>query len=164
MNDDREWLEAMWNQHAGKIYAYAARRIGRDAADDVVADTFVVAWRNRITRPSRELPWLYGVARRVIADRRRSGERFQGLLDRLATEATSSDDFDPSQPLIARAALDALSEDDREVLMLAVWEGLDAADAARALGVSSPSYRMRLSRARRRLAKALAAQFGRESP
>lgn len=164
MKDDREWLEAMWNQHAGRIYAYAARRIGRDAADDVVADTFVVAWRNRMSRPSRELPWLYGVARRVIADRRRSGERFQGLLDRLATSAPSLDNPDPDQRLAARAALDSLSEDDREVLLLAAWEALDASDAARALGVSSPSYRMRLSRARRRLAKALAAESGADTP
>ena len=163
MNDDREWLETMWNQHAGKIYAYAARRIGRDAADDVVADTFVVAWRNRMSRPSRDLPWLYGVARRVIADRRRSGERFQGLVERLST-SPSLDNPDPDQRLAARAALDALSEDDREVLLLAAWEGLDASDAARALGVSSPSYRMRLSRARRRLAKALAAESGEDTP
>ncbi|MEX0827239.1 MAG: RNA polymerase sigma factor [Acidimicrobiia bacterium] len=164
MNDDREWLEAMWNQHAGKIYAYAARRVGRDAADDVVADTFVVAWRNRGSRPSRELPWLYGVARRVIGDRRRSGDRFQGLVDRLTTGSGSLHNPDPDARLAARAALDALSEDDREVLLLAAWEGLDAGDAARALGVSSPSYRMRLSRARRRLAKAMAAQSGEETP
>jgi RNA polymerase sigma-70 factor (ECF subfamily) len=160
MKDDREWLEAMWNQHAGKIYAYAARRVGRDAADDVVADAFVVAWRNRVSRPSRELPWLYGVARRVIADRRRSGERFQGLVDRLATSAPSLDNPDPHQRLAARAALDALSEDDREVLLLAAWEALDASDAARALA----SYRMRLSRARRRLAKAMAAESGEDTP
>jgi RNA polymerase sigma-70 factor (ECF subfamily) len=159
--NDREWLEAMWNDHAGKVYAYAARRVGRDAADDVVADAFVVAWRNRASRPSRELPWLYGVARRVIADRRRSGERFARLIDRLADDATRSAD---GERVTAISALESLSEEDREVIMLSAWEGLDAAAAGRVLGITAPSYRMRLSRARRRLAKALAAASGEEIP
>jgi RNA polymerase sigma-70 factor (ECF subfamily) len=160
MNDDRDWLEAMWNQHAGRVYAYAARRVGRDGADDVVADTFVVAWRNRMSRPSRELPWLYGVARRVIADRRRSGERLARLVDRLADIAPASNTYGADDHLAAAGALDSLSEEDREVLLLTAWEGLPAADAARVLGVTAPSYRMRLSRARRRLARALAPESG----
>ena len=160
MNDDREWLEAMWNQHAGRVYAYAARRVGRDGADDVVADTFVVAWRNRMSRPSRELPWLYGAARRVIADRRRSGERLARLVDRLAEIAPASNTDGADDHLAAAGALDSLSEEDREVLLLTAWEGLPAADAARVLGVTAPSYRMRLSRARRRLARALAPESG----
>jgi RNA polymerase sigma-70 factor (ECF subfamily) len=160
MNDDRDWLEAMWNQHAGRVYAYAARRVGRDGADDVVADTFVVAWRNRMSRPSRELPWLYGVARRVIADRRRSGERLARLVDRLAEIAPASNTDGADDHLAAAGALDSLSEEDREVLLLTAWEGLPAADAARVLGVTAPSYRMRLSRARRRLARGLAPESG----
>jgi RNA polymerase sigma-70 factor (ECF subfamily) len=164
MRDDREWLEAMWKDHAGKVYAYAARRVGRDAADDVVADTFVVAWRNRVSRPSHELPWLYGVARRVIADRRRSGERLAHLVDRLAENAPANDFHDADRRLAAAAALESLSEEDRELLLLAAWEGLGAADAARVLGVTAPSYRMRLSRARRRLAKALATESAGGTP
>ena len=139
--NDTEWLERMWHDHAAKVYAYAARRVGRDTADDVVADTFVVAWRNRSNRPGRELPWLYGVARRVIVDRLARHE-----------PAVSGDTI---ERLAAIAALEGLSEDDREVLLLDAWEGLGSADAARALGITAPSYRMRLSRARRRLARAL---------
>jgi len=152
--NDREWLETMWQDHAGKVYAYAARRVGREAADDVVADTFVVAWRTRTDRPSRELPWLYGVARRVIADRRRSGERFAGLIDRVAIHERPTTG-DSTERVAALAALESLDEEDREVLLLSAWEGLGSADAARALGITAPSYRMRLSRARRRLTRAL---------
>ena len=157
--NDREWLETMWHDHASKVYAYAARRVGREAADDVVADTFVVAWRNRSSRPARELPWLYGVARRVVADRRRSGERLAGLVDRIGRHEQMASD-ETTDRLAAIAALVSLSEDDREVLLLEAWEGLDSADAARALGTTAPSYRMRLSRARRRLTRELADDTG----
>lgn len=152
--NDREWLETMWHDHAGKVYAYAARRVGRDAADDVVADTFVVAWRNRTTRPSRELPWRYGVARRVITDRRRAGERFAGLVDRMAIHERPGA-ADASERVAALAALERLGDEDREILLLSAWEGLGSADAAGALGITAPSYRMRLSRARRRLLRAM---------
>jgi len=152
--NDREWLETMWHDHAARVYAYAARRVGRDAADDVVADTFVVAWRRRSGRPSRPLPWLYGVARRVIADRRRTGERFTALIDRIAAHDRPATE-DATGRLDAMVALESLSDDDREVLLLDAWEGLGSADAARALGITAPSYRMRLSRARRRLARAM---------
>lgn len=154
MTYDREWLERMWSDHAGKVYAYAARRVGRDAADEVVADTFVVAWRNRDSRPDRELPWLYGVARRVISDRRRSEDRRDRLTDRVAPMVRPvSMDLDAG--VTAMTALDHLSEDDREVLLLEAWEGLTPTQAATALGISAASYRMRLSRARRRLAAAV---------
>ncbi|OFW67279.1 MAG: hypothetical protein A2Z12_06095 [Actinobacteria bacterium RBG_16_68_21] len=150
MTDDREWLERMWSLHAGKVYAYAARRIGRAAAEDVVADTFVVAWRNRRRRPARELPWLYGVARRVVADRRRGEDRRRRLLDRIAAEPGGHDS--PSEAAYAALeALGRLAPGDSEALMLTAWEGLTPTEAAAALGVTSASFRMRLSRARRRL-------------
>jgi DNA-directed RNA polymerase specialized sigma24 family protein len=69
--DDHHWLRHLWAQHAGSVYAYAARRVGPERAEDVVADTFVVAWRHCGRRPHRDLPWLLGVARRGSAGRPR---------------------------------------------------------------------------------------------
>lgn len=150
MHDDDRWFDDLWQRHAGRVWAYAARRVGRDAADDVVADTFVVAWRHRRRRPERDLPWLYGVARRVIAGRRRSEDRRRRLAERAAAETTTGP-VTPDHPMAAADALARLSPRDREALLLTAWEGLAPEEAARALGISDVSYRMRLSRARRRL-------------
>ena len=82
--DDHEWLDRIWERYSGPVFAYAARRVGRDRAEDVVADTFVVAWRHRESRPGRDLPWLLAVARRVIGERYRAEERWQRLQARAA--------------------------------------------------------------------------------
>lgn len=154
---DEEWLQSLWTSYAGHIMRYASRRVGRDAAQDVVADTFVVAWRNRLSRPANELPWLYGVARRVVASLFRSEERSRRLTDALAQRQLAGDghlgDSRTIERLVAAEALRSLSEPDREVLLLMGWEGLSPADAAAALGISSVAYRARLSRARRRLSQ-----------
>lgn len=150
MHDDQQWLEGLWDRHAGQVWAYAARRVGREAADDVVADTFVVAWRHRRRRPERDLPWLYGVARRVIAGRRRGEDRRRRLAERAAAQPAVAP-VTPDHPVAAADALARLSPRDREALLLIAWEGLTPAEAARVLGITGVSYRMRLSRARRRL-------------
>jgi len=150
---DRKWLEEMWNTHSNRVFAYAARRIGPERAEDVVADTFVVAWRHRTRRPQRELPWLYGVARRVIRDRYRSQDRWV-LQQRIDMNRPSTGDTvaEPvSAAIAANHALAALDEIDRETLLLVGWEGLDTRQASAAMGVSPAAFRMRLARARRRL-------------
>lgn len=62
---DRKRFDELWNEHAASIYAYAARRVGRETAEEVVADVFAVAWRRIGDLPERELPWLYGLGRNV---------------------------------------------------------------------------------------------------
>ena len=153
-SDDREWLEGMWNAHADLVFAYAARRLGPERAEDVVADTFVVAWRNRTRRPQRELPWLYGVARRVIRDRYRSEVRWERLLQRVGPAVPGAVDSvasSASAAVAANRALAALNETDRETLLLVSWEGLGTREASATMGITPAAFRMRLARARRRL-------------
>jgi RNA polymerase sigma factor (sigma-70 family) len=140
------------------LLAYAVRRVEQpqDAAD-VVAETFLIAWRRH-----RELPrgdearlWLYGVARRVLANHHRAGVRRERLGERLRQRLTTVFATDPGdevpERLVVQAALARLGELDREVLMLTVWEGLEPRETATVLGVSAAAVRTRLSRARARL-------------
>lgn len=139
--------------------AYARRRTDSATADDVVADVFLTAWRRLADVPSDPLPWLLGVARRMLANRRRSEARTAALHHRLATIAqpqASDDRRVGSLDEKVDNALGALSDRDREVLLLVAWDGLEPARAARALGVRPGAFAVRLHRARRRLAKLLA--------
>ncbi|MFI0791764.1 RNA polymerase sigma factor [Micromonospora rubida] len=140
------------------LLAYALRRVEQpEDAADVVAETFLVAWRR-----SRDLPpddeirlWLYGVARRVLANHHRGGVRRERLGERLRLRITTALAADPGsevpQRLAVQAALDRLGETDREVLMLTVWEGLQPREVAEVMRVSAAAVRTRLSRARARL-------------
>ncbi|WP_067500957.1 RNA polymerase sigma factor [Actinoplanes sp. TFC3] len=140
------------------LLAYALRRVGdpEDAAD-VVAETFLVAWRR-----AREMPagdetrlWLYGVARRVLANQQRGDRRRERLGDRLRQRLTSAVPADPGtevpERLAVHAALNRLGELDREVLTLTVWEELQPREVAQVLALSPAAVRTRLSRARARL-------------
>lgn len=154
--DDHDWLRRLWAQHSGPVYAYAARRVGRERAEDVVADTFVVAWRHRDRRPHRDLPWLLGVARRVIAERYRAEDRWERLRARAALNGSPADPADATLTVAAWEVLAGLEEPEREVLLLSAWEGLSGREAAAVLGTSAAAYRMRLGRARRRLRRSMA--------
>lgn len=151
-------LEAAFEAHRAALLAYARRRIGPDPADDVVAETFAVAWRKRDELPEEPLLWLYAVARGVIANQRRSAQRRMRLLDRLSAERPQLD-ADLATASGARlslaAAFDALAESDRELLMLVAWEGLGPREGARVLGCSAAAFRVRLHRARRRLERGI---------
>jgi RNA polymerase sigma-70 factor (ECF subfamily) len=140
------------------LLAYALRRVEQPAdAADIVAETFLVAWRR-----CREIPagdqarlWLYGVARRVLANHHRGGVRRERLGQRLRLRLTAAVAGDPAsevpERLAVRAALARLGELDREVLLLTIWEGLEPREAAEVLDVSPAAVRTRLSRARARL-------------
>jgi RNA polymerase sigma-70 factor, ECF subfamily len=116
----------------GPVLAYVRRRVSGDQAQDVVAETFLAAWRNISELPAEPLPWLYRAAHFVIANRRRALARHSRLDDRARLEAGSATAPDPSElvtDMELAVALRALSEADREVLRLAAWEGLDPASA-----------------------------------
>src|SRR4051812_13694907 len=122
--------------------------------EDVVADTFMAAWRRRDAMPSgEELGWLIGITRGVVANRRRGQRRLHALRARLALERppASVNSFVQAADGPLRLALETLAPSERETLLLVNWLDLTAADAARALGISAPAVRMRLARARRKL-------------
>lgn len=156
-------LEEMVDAHAIDVRRYLYRRLGGSAdpastADDLTADVLVVAWRRRSDIPSgAELPWLYAVARRVLANYRR---RPQDVLVADLGELDAIDESDPAVIVTDDATLaDAwqrLSPRDREVLRLSAWEGLSGAQLATALGISEGGAGAALSRARARFEEFLA--------
>jgi RNA polymerase sigma factor (sigma-70 family) len=139
------------------LLAYAMRRVEQPAdAADVIAETFLVAWRRRAEMPpdGTALLWLYGVARRVLANHHRGGARRERLGERLRQRlatVTADPTRDVPERLAVRDALARLGEPDREVLMLTAWEGLEPREAATVLQISPTALRSRLSRARTRL-------------
>jgi RNA polymerase sigma factor (sigma-70 family) len=153
-------FKAMFEDLSPRVYAYARRQCDAAAAQDVVADTFLVAWRRLADVPAEPLPWLLVVARNTIANHRRHMARQDrladvvGRLEFLAGWAAGAD-----QPVLERAALldalSTLSELEREALLLVAWDGLRNADAARVADCSVRAFEVRLSRARARLTRAL---------
>ncbi|WP_354697340.1 RNA polymerase sigma factor [Paraconexibacter sp. AEG42_29] len=145
-------IEQLFSAHAQDVLAYARRRTDAASADDVVADVFATAWRRADVIPEADpLPWLYAVARRVLANQRRAAGRRAALSDVLGVLARTREPPAPHQSLPVLEALAALSPADRELLMLTAWEGLDAAQVATVLGCSTGAVHTRLHRARRRL-------------
>jgi RNA polymerase sigma-70 factor, ECF subfamily len=161
--EDQLHFERCFRDHYADLLAFALRRVAeRQAAEDVAAETFAVVWRRRELIPEPPLPWLYAIALHVIANQRRSGRRRRNLELRLAGEVAAGPlPFDPIEALDRRAAFASafrrLNDDEQEVLRLIAWDGLDPRDAAGVLGCSYGALRVRLHRARRRLAKHLAA-------
>lgn len=156
-------FEACFRDNYAAVLAFAVRRLpDRASAEDAAAETFSVAWRRRELIPEEPLPWLYGIALRVAANQRRSGERRRRLGQRLEREAVSrTSAAEPAEALHRRdafaRAFERLGEPEREVLRLVAWDGLDTREAAAVLGCSAAAFRVRLHRARRRLAKHLEA-------
>ena len=144
----------LYEQHFDAVRAYAWRR-DPDTSDDVVAETFLVAWRRLDEVPSAAAPWLFGVARNVRLNLLRGDRRREALTDRLRMEPSAQATAAGDGAALA-AALSGLSERDREVVLLAAWEELDSGEIAAVLGCSRTAARVRLHRARRRLAAALA--------
>ncbi|WP_150250817.1 RNA polymerase sigma factor [Nocardiopsis deserti] len=148
-----------FERYHGDVYRYAVRRLGEDRADDVAAETFGVAWRRYDRLPKDQpLPWLYGVARNVIRARLR-GERRRGEVLSAEADAGVPDASDTVRQVEERdtalRALDRLSATDRELVMLLAWEGLELTEAARVLGCTTATARVRLHRARRRIERFL---------
>lgn len=160
--DAQARFEALYREHAGEVRRYVRRRSDQQSADDVVADVFVVAWRRLVDVPDDPLPWLLGVARRIVANRRRGDARGEALRERIGSEqlratAAGEADAEPRGEAVW-VALSMLSERDREALLLVAWEGLSTARAARVVGVRANTFAARLYRARRRFAHALRTQ------
>ena len=161
MNPDQRF-DGLWRDHAHAVLRYARRRVLPADVDDVVAETFVVAWRRLDDVPEPALPWLLGVARGVSANAVRSARRRDALADRVA--GTGEHDPRRAAPDTAHvldaggsavSALRRLSEVDREVLTLIAWDRLSTAEAATVIGCSPGALKVRLHRARKRFSNLL---------
>ena len=144
-------FERIYAEHADAVRAYVRRRAPESVADDVVADVFVVCLRRIDDVPPDPLPWLYGVARKTLANERRKRARTAP-----AAESTFHDPEPVGDSALA-AAFAELSDADREVLRLVAWEGLSLRNAAVALDCSPVACRVRYHRAKTRLARRLEA-------
>jgi RNA polymerase sigma factor (sigma-70 family) len=153
-SSDRDRLEAIFREHYEAVLAYSRRRAPAALADDVAAETFAIAWRRAADVPKEPLPWLLGVARRVLSSQRRSGVRRDRLRRRLFDASGAAQPVELADGRVSEA-LARLSEPDREAVLLIAWEGLAPREAAAALGVSAATFSVRLHRARRRLRTAL---------
>jgi RNA polymerase sigma-70 factor (ECF subfamily) len=168
VSSNREDLfRSAYRSHYRSVLAYALRRTAvRVDAEDVAAETFVVAWRRVGKLPTTEpdqLIWLYGVARRTLANHHRARGR-AARLDALLvtvdpTDVPGADDgvVDHSDLKVAIEALSELSSKDQEVLLLALWEDLSTREIANVMDLSKPNVSLRLHRAKRRLRDRFAA-------
>jgi len=158
-------FDELWHELFPRVLGYALRRTEAEEARDVVAETFLVAWRRLEAVPHGDeaLPWLLATARKQLANRRRREDtrqrHIEGPRASLARDPAEGVG-DPAEGVADRAALaaafDRLSEVDRETLALIAWDGLRPREAAIVLGCSAATFAVRAHRARRRLAALLA--------
>ena len=128
-------------------------------AEDVVSETFLVCWRRLDAVPADAVPWLLGVARKVLANHWRSRRRQEALRVRVEDDSLSWEpaptgsvgSIEPHKPLME--ALARLGERDREVLLLVAWDELTCREGAKVLGCTPTAFTVRLHRARKRLLK-----------
>jgi len=154
----RTRFEAIYLAEAPTVLLFARHRVGRDLAEDVVAETFAVAWRKIDDVPASPRPWLLAVARKVSANHARAARRhdYVSLDDALAKSDPRTDIEDQvadREQLLS--AVRQLHPRDRETVLLATWYGLSQKEAAQAMGCSSAAFAVRLHRARRRLRQIL---------
>ena len=160
-----ESFAAIFDRHAESIYRYAARRVGQQAAADVMSEVFLVAFRNRRRYDSGRadaLPWLYGIAVNVMSQHQRALRRYAQVLATVpgppAIDVVADDALDrvaaaQLRPRIMRV-LSGLSERDRELVLLIAWAGLTYEQAAQALGIPVSTVRSRLHWIRAKLRRA----------
>lgn len=170
----------LYDRHARAVFRYSASRLGREYADDLTSDTFLVAFERRDrydTAVASALPWLLGIATRLIRRRRRdeiASWRATAASQGLGGEGTVHAIYDPSGETDDRIDADLamssialavakLPKRDRDVLTLCAWSELDSAGIAEALGIPEGTVRSRLHRARKILRTHLDAGSARET-
>lgn len=154
MARDETWFRSLHARTADDVARFALRRSPTTAdADDVVSETFLVAWRRRgtVPEPPEDVLWLYGVARNVLANAGRSARRVERLRARLAAEPAPATAETSSELSDVVQALRRLPAPDAELLCLLAWEGLSHAEAAVVLDSTENAVALRASRARRSL-------------
>ena len=165
-----ERFTAVFDRHYRQIYAYAARRLGPDLAEDVASETFLIAFDRRHRYDSARAdvrPWLYGIASNLIARHARAETRRYKALAKVGGAQEAGDHADAvAGRLDAMAvrgrladALRRLPEPVRAVLLLVAWAGLNQQQAAAALDIPAGTARSRLHRARQEMRQALGAEI-----
>ena len=159
-SDPEARFDALYRQNYSRVLAYALRRTTPDVAHDVVADTFLVAWRRLDRVPADPLPWLLGVARKTLGNYRRSARRRSSLFAELKARdvlrsRTLGVAVDDTESREVAEAFDRLHARDREMLRLLIWDGLSTKEAAAVIGLSHVACRVRFHRAKRHLAAEL---------
>jgi RNA polymerase sigma-70 factor, ECF subfamily len=154
--DRRRRFETIATEISDPVQRYLRRRANADDADDAYSETLLTIWRRLDDVPaSAALPWAYGVARRVLGNQRRSSKRRLRLVDRVGSAAPDQHVAGPGEtedfPEL-RAALENLSEGDREVLTLWAWEELEPREIAAVLDTTANAVSLRLARAKGKLA------------
>lgn len=154
---DRERFEQLYNLNRRDLLAYFLRRTDTTDAADLLAETFLVAWRRIAVVPagSDGRLWLFGVARNQLRNHQRTHRTSQHLTTALQAALSEPRAADSSTAVAVREALEALNAPDREVMMLTVYEELTPGEIAEVTGRSAASIRVRLHRARRRVAREL---------
>jgi len=166
---DEGWFTTIYAAYYPHIVNYGQRRLAdEDASAELAQEVFIVAWRRRSDVPDRSLPWLYGVARRLLANQWRARRTAPDVLpiadvDRLG-ETGASDTVAAVGVAGLQAALAALSDLDQEILRLVGWEELTVSEAAQVLGCTRTAAAVRLHRARRRLTEAMSTQTVHRAP
>ena len=162
-SDAEARFDALFDEHARAVFAYCLRRTNPSDANDALSEVFTVVWRRLDDLPADGArPWLYGVARRILANQRRSVSRRLRLADKVAAHRPATEPAAETESMRRaenRAVVDAvnrLPEQDREVLTLIAWEGLSRAEAAEVVGCSPEAAKKRYQRAMERLRGELA--------
>jgi RNA polymerase sigma-70 factor (ECF subfamily) len=161
-----ECFAAIFDRYYVQIHGYAARRLGHSLADDVAAQTFLIAFERRDRYDVSWLnarPWLYGITSNLISGHHRAEERRYRALSRVAADEVSAECADQivrrveaqarRAPLVA--ALAEIAAGDRDVLLLVACAGLSPDEAGQALGIPAGTARSRLHRARKQIRAAL---------
>jgi RNA polymerase sigma-70 factor (ECF subfamily) len=154
MSDERALFEQLFRETRGPLLGYLTRRAVAEDAADLLAEVYLVAWRRRDDLPTGEERrlWLFGVARRLLAEHHRiAGRRAQA--ENEVGGGRPGDAGADDRDAAVRAALESLTDLDRELVALTLWEGLGPAEAARVVGITPGTARVRLHRARARLAR-----------
>lgn len=155
MNSDHQRFTEMYDECRQRVWAYVVSRAGRQVADEVVSETFAIAWRRFDDVPQPALPWLIGVARNVLRDNIRAEARRESMHAELRAWAESDHAEQVAERLAVIRALARLSDEDREILILVAWQGMSPRNAAKVVGCSPAAFRVRLHRARKRLVQAV---------
>jgi RNA polymerase sigma-70 factor (ECF subfamily) len=161
LSDETRFMDVFQACHQ-PVLAYVRRRVADDAAQDIVAETFLAAWHHLEKIPNPPLPWLYRAASFEVGHFRRQLDQDRRLWLLATSQRDLDDPTDPSEEVAHfdnwRRAFSLLSESDREVLRLVAWEGLTPADGALVVGCSTVAFKVRLHRARHRLVRSLDAR------
>jgi RNA polymerase sigma factor (sigma-70 family) len=178
---DAELVRSMYDEHAASLFAYLARRVGRDLAEDLLAETFRAAIESRSSFDSArgtEKAWLFGIAtnmlrrhwrterRRLLALQRSAGRAFQHMDPLIGTAEGAADrvDAETDAARLLKAVVD-LPADDRDLLFLSGWERLNSTEIGQVLGIAPTTVRSRLHRIRADLQRTIEAlPISSESP